>query len=78
MEEINIEELNHYIDNKKTLYDLLTGEEYGYYLPNIKSNSLTVEFLLKLGNDSIWIPKSNEIKKVDSKLLQGLDKLTIY
>lgn len=78
MESVPLEELNHYVDCKKTLYELLTGEDFKYYLPPFKSNSISVDYLLKLGNDKIWAPTKDQIKMVDKRLLKGLDKVTLY
>ena len=43
MNQITAEDLNKYISNKKDLYDLLEGDEFGYYLPSRKCPALTVK-----------------------------------
>ena len=56
MEEVPAYELNNYLTEKKDLYELLTGQEFNYYLPSMKSNCLSVDLLLKIGNDQAEFP----------------------
>lgn len=78
MESVNADELNKYITKKKELYDLLSSEEIGFYLPPFNSPCLTVNQLLKIGNKEVNCPLKKDIKIVDKKKLLCLSKGTLY
>lgn len=56
----------------------MTKPPFNYYLPSIKSPSITIPFLLDLGNDKYFVIKNNEVKKCPSNLLKGMSKASIF
>ena len=78
MEIVPTFEINKYLTEKKDIYELLSGEDFNYYLPPLNSNAITIEVLLGLGIDIYWSPKKDQITHVNKDFAKDVDKLSIY
>lgn len=75
--EMEADNFNQHIYDKKVLYNLLE-EEYGFFLPPFKSQAVTVKYLLEVANKEVYCPLKKNIKEPEKKYYKGITKADLF
>jgi hypothetical protein len=76
-DEYSIEELNAILKNTENFY--WAAVQAGYFLPKYKSGVITVNYLTKVLNGTVFVPKLKDLKHTGNRTHYGkLTKLKIY
>ena len=75
--EFEAERFNQFVHDKKSLYNLLV-EEYGWHLPPLKCQAVTVKYLLGVANDEIFCYKKENVKVPPKRFFKHITRLDLY